>query len=203
MFAAHYPLAVAEPASSPPARTLGDGALATRISEGRGSDREAERELCRRFADRIRLHGLRHLRDGSAAGDLVQDVLVTVLDRLRAAALREPDRLGSFVLGTCRLAVYDRRRGVARRAGLLARFGADLADAAPAPVARVDDERLDGCLEGLPARERAVVQLTFYAERSSDEIARELETTPGNVRIIRHRAMVRLRACMGVEEVGP
>ena len=202
MLDAAYTVAMIEPEPAAPARALSDGGLAARVLAGGGSDREGEDEVCRRFGPRIRLYGLRHLRDEAAAADLRQEVLLTVLGRLRAGALREPDRLASYVLGACRLAVTDRRRGVARREALLERFGEDLAVAAPAPP-RLDEERLDRCLDGLPPRERAVLQLTFYAGRASDEIAVELETTAGNVRVVRHRALGHLRACMGAEEVVP
>ncbi|HSD19354.1 MAG TPA: sigma-70 family RNA polymerase sigma factor [Anaeromyxobacter sp.] len=200
MFDAPYSLDVVEPEPSSTPRSLSDGGLAARISADPGRDRAAEGEVCRRFAPRIRLYGLRHLRDDTAAADLVQEVLLVVLDRLRSGALREPDRLASFVLGACRLAVSDRRRGASRREALLARYGPDLA-VGEAERPRLDVDRLDRCLEGLPPRERAVLQLTFYADRSSDQIAGELETTPGNVRVVRHRGLLHLRACMGVEEV--
>lgn len=202
MPAVAYSVPVPAPDPAPAAPTLSDGAVAARVSASRGADREAEAELCRRFAPRIRLYGLRRLGGEAGAADLVQDVLVVVLDRLRRGALREPERLGSFVLGTCRHAVRDRRRGAARREALLGRFGGDLAPAEAAP-ATLDVDRLDRCLEGLPARERAVLQLTFYAERSGEEIARELGTTTGNVRVVRHRAVARLRACMDAGEGVP
>jgi RNA polymerase sigma factor (sigma-70 family) len=48
----------------------------------------------------------------------------------------------------------------------------------------------------LSPRERAVVALTFYAERSTEDIARELATSSGNVRVVRHRALARLHECM-------
>ena len=83
---------------------LSDVDLALRIGQG---DREAETEVCRRMAPRIRLYGLRHLRSGSAADDLVQQVLVKMLEALRAGRLREPDKLPQFVLGTCRMTVID------------------------------------------------------------------------------------------------
>ena len=41
--------------------------------------------------------------------------------------------------------------------------------------------------------------LSFYADKSADEAARELALAPGNVRVIRHRALGKLRACMGLE----
>lgn len=201
MFDAAYAFHM-DPPAPPPARSLGDGRLAARVAAGAGADRDAERELCRRFAPRVRLYGLRHLREDSAAADLVQEVLLTVLERLRAGAVREPDRLASFVLGACRLAASERRRGAARRAELLDRFGPDLAAREPERP-RLDVERLERCLEGLAPRERAVLQLTFYAERASGEIAAELELTPGNVRVVRHRALAHLSACMGAEEVTP
>jgi RNA polymerase sigma-70 factor (ECF subfamily) len=198
MFDAAYSLHVTESAPLP-ARSLPDGKLAARVAAGAGADRDAEREVCRRFAPRIRLYGLRHLREESAAADLVQEVLLTVLERLRGSALREPDRLASFVLGACRLAASERRRGAARRDALLRRFGPDLAAGEP-DRPRLDVERLERCLEGLAPRERAVLQLTFYADRASGEIAAELELTPGNVRVVRHRALAHLRGCMGAEE---
>jgi RNA polymerase sigma-70 factor (ECF subfamily) len=49
-----------------------DAALARRIAAAPGEARDEEEELARRFAPRIRLYGLRHLRDRDAANDLVQ-----------------------------------------------------------------------------------------------------------------------------------
>jgi RNA polymerase sigma factor (sigma-70 family) len=62
--------------------------------------------------------------------------------------------------------------------------------------ALVDLDRLDACLATLAERERMVVLLTFYSERPSPEIARTLNVSDGNVRVIRSRAIARLRACM-------
>jgi RNA polymerase sigma-70 factor (ECF subfamily) len=44
-----------------------------------------------------------------------------------------------------------------------------------------------------------VVLLSFYADKSADDAGRELALAPGNVRVIRHRALGKLRACMGLE----
>src|ERR1700753_4261038 len=95
--------------------------LVTRIAAG--SDREAEGEFCRMMGPRIRLYGLRHLRDSHSADDLMQQVLITALETLRGGGLREPEKLASFVLGTCRMTVLNQRRGVRRRQELLDRFG--------------------------------------------------------------------------------
>src|SRR6478672_5621421 len=77
-----------------------DAQLARRAATG--SDRAAEAELCRRFAPRIRLYGLKHLRDEDRARDLVQAVLVTVITALRAGRVEDCERIDRFMLGTAR-----------------------------------------------------------------------------------------------------
>jgi RNA polymerase sigma-70 factor (ECF subfamily) len=177
-------------------RELDDAELARRITGAApGQAKEAEAELMARFAPRIRLYGLRHLRDEPAAQDLVQEVLVTTLEALRGGRVREPDRLASFVLGTCRMVVGNLRRGRRRRERLLAMFGEGLAPV-PAATPVLDEARLAECLRRLPDRERTAVLLTFYADSTAEEIARELATSPGNVRVVRHRALARLLACL-------
>jgi len=76
---------------------------------------EEEAELYRRMAPRVRLYGLRHLRDEQAAADLAQEVMLTVLEALREGKLREPEMFVSFVLGTCRMTVLNIRRNASRR----------------------------------------------------------------------------------------
>jgi RNA polymerase sigma-70 factor (ECF subfamily) len=71
-------------------------------------------------------------------------------------------------------------------------------DGVPDSIAEPDIVRLRACLEKLPTRERAIAILTFYAEQSGDQIARELSMTPGNVRVVRHRAVAHLQECMGL-----
>jgi RNA polymerase sigma-70 factor (ECF subfamily) len=177
---------------------IDDAELARRIAAGRSGEAGlAEVELVRRFAPRIRLFGLRRLRDDAAAQDLVQEVLVTTLEALRAGRVHEPERLASFILGTCRMTVANQRRGEQRRTRLLVQFAGALAPEPDLPGgAAVDRDRLADCLGELPARDRTVVALTFYAERSAEEIAAEVGTSAGHVRVLRHRALARLHDCL-------
>src|SRR4051812_3582306 len=99
---------------------VADAELVRRI--GRGDDTEAEAELFRRMAPRIRLYGLRHLRNPQASDDLTQHVLLATLSALRAGRLREPDKLAAFVLGTCRMTVLDLRRSTQRKERILQQF---------------------------------------------------------------------------------
>jgi RNA polymerase sigma-70 factor (ECF subfamily) len=171
---------------------LSEKDLALRIA---GGHPDAEAELCRRMAPRIHLYGLRHLRSAAAADDLVQQVLVTLLEALRAGRLREPDKVVHFVMGTCRMTVLDQRRGTRRQERLLAEFGADLVPPAPAAPS-IDGHQLRRCVQALKERERSVVVLTFYDEQTAREAASALGLSEANVRVIRHRALKLLHACM-------
>jgi len=163
----------------------------------RGGDRAAGAELFRRLAPRVRLYGLRHLRDPAAADDLVQDVLLMTFDSLRAGKVREDERLASYVLGTCRRMAIGLARSATRRRRLLERFGPELAPAAwTFDSPSLDLDRLVSCLERLAERERSVVVLSFYADRGAAEIGSELGLSPANARVVRHRALSRLRGCM-------
>lgn len=176
---------------------LEDAELARRIAAaGDRIDSAAESELYRRLAPRVRLYGLRHLRDPHAAKDLAQQVLLMTIERLRKGEVREPEKLASFALGISRMTVLEIRRGTWRREKLLEAYGDTEAYEAPEPYA-LNEDRLAKCLEALAERERTVVALTFFAEKDGDEAAKDLGITAGNARVIRHRALAKLRECMG------
>jgi RNA polymerase sigma-70 factor (ECF subfamily) len=169
-----------------------DADLARAIATG---DSEAEGELCKRMAPRLRLYGLRHLRDDQAAADLMQQVLVVMIESLRAGRVREPEKLASFVLGTCRMTVLEIRRGSRRRSELLEEYARGL-EKVTMPDEPMDIAQLSACLQRLAAREQSVIVLTFYEERAGEEVAEQLGLTSANARVIRHRALAKLRACM-------
>lgn len=177
-----------------------DAALAQCVMRAEPQARSAEAELCRRFARRARLYGLRHLRDPHAADDLAQRVMLLTIEKLRGGALRDPGSIGSFVFGIARTLVHGTRRS--RRDHVpLSVEGAELPFEGPVdsdPLARA---QLVRCLEALAERERTIVVLTYYREAPTTDIARSLGIAEGNVRVVRHRAMKSLRACM--EPSGP
>jgi RNA polymerase sigma-70 factor (ECF subfamily) len=176
---------------------LDDAALVRRIAAAPdGRDTVAETEFYRRLAPRVRLYGLKHLRDRQAASDLVQQVLMLTLERLRAGKLRDPERLVSFVFGTCRMTVMELRRTSARRERLLDLYANDVPMADPAASPRLDHARLAACLERLSERERSVLAMTFYDDQPAKEVAAALGLSEGNVRVIRHRGLERLRDCV-------
>jgi RNA polymerase sigma-70 factor (ECF subfamily) len=178
-----------------------DGDLARAIAaRGAGSAEAAESELYRRFAPRVRLYGLRHLRNEDAARDLVQQVMLLTIEKLRAGLVREADRIASFVLGVSRTMANDLKRQEWRREKLREAFITLPVFEAQAEHTLLDVDRLEACLARLAERDRMVVLLTFYAERAAHEVGQELGITEGHVRVIRHRTIQRLRTCLTSHE---
>jgi RNA polymerase sigma-70 factor (ECF subfamily) len=179
-----------------------DGDLARTVAARQaGSCEAAESELYRRFAPRVRLYALRHLRNEDAAGDLVQQVMLLTIEKLRGGLVRDTDQIASFILGTSRMMMKDQKRLEWRRERKLRdAFDPSAFVASPAVNDGPDLDRLERCLARLGDRERSVVLLTFYGEKSGAEVGEELRLTAGNVRVIRHRAIERLRQCVASRE---
>jgi RNA polymerase sigma-70 factor (ECF subfamily) len=143
------------------------------------------------------------LRDAHASEDFTQEILLIVIQAMRAGRIEQRERMGAFVLGVCRMALRDSKRSARRREELLERFGADLVAAAtPPPEAALDTQRLEQCMAKLAETDRAVLALTFYADKAAPEIGAELGMSAGNVRVVRHRALTRLHACVRGGEGG-
>jgi RNA polymerase sigma-70 factor (ECF subfamily) len=60
----------------------------------------------------------------------------------------------------------------------------------------IDTGSLVRCLAALDARAKTIVRRSFHDDRTAEDIARELQTTAGNVRVLRHRAIAQLRRCL-------
>ena len=173
-----------------------DADLVASIAGQTAEARAAERSLCERYSKPILLYGVRHLRDEDRARELVQEVLVVVLEAARAGKIEEPARLASFVLGTCRFVVWDLRRDERRRVEVAEHAAVGEPESAAPAWHGVDLPRLGRCMGRLATRELTVIRLSFHEDLSSEEVARVLAVAPGNVRVIRHRALQRLTACL-------
>ncbi len=175
---------------------LTEGELVERVARGGAEARLAEAEVCRRFAPRIRLYGLRHLRNEEAARDLVQAALLSLLEALRAGRVESFDLLPRFVLGICRNVARRIRERAERQTPHDPATLALLAGADDPGEPSVDGGSLMRCLSALDPRSQAVVHLAFHEGRSAAEIGKLLDLSEGNVRVVRHRAVAQLRRCL-------
>lgn len=176
---------------------LTDGDVARRIAASGAEAAASEAELCRRFLNRARLYGLKHLRfDVTAAEDLAQQVMVVVLEALRAGRVEDLDRIDRFMLGTCRNLAHSMRRREKRAAETERRLSAESLQAAVPPWEMVVTRRVEECLARLTPRESRLLLLLFQQGATAAEAADALGTTPGNVRVLHHRAIARVRECV-------
>jgi len=166
----------------------------------RGADREAEGEVCRRFGERIRLYGLKHLRNDDLAKELVQRVLVVVIQALRGGRIEEPAHLDRFVLGVCRNTALRLRAVEARVEPVETEMLEQLGVSVEMSAQPMEMNALFDCVSRLEPRAQLVLHLAFIRDKSADEIASVMEISAGNVRVVRHRAMASLRDCMAAKE---
>jgi RNA polymerase sigma-70 factor (ECF subfamily) len=177
-----------------PSLLLSDAEIARRVQSGSES---AEAELCRRFGPRVRAFGLRHLRDVDKADELSQRVLILVIEKLRGGDVRDEESIASFVLGSARFVAQAMKRADARLRPL-----DELEEPwhEPSPLPSLDARRVAVCLKELAERDRTVIALSFFDEMNAAEIASVVGITPGNVRVMRHRALSALRECFERQE---
>ena len=180
-----------------PLTAVADGVLARAVAAADSADAAAaETELYRRFVPRVRVFGLKHLGDRGAADDLTQQVMLVVIIRFRAGEVRDPDQIGSFVLGTCRMTSIGYKRSERRRAALHARFDARDESIDARDDLAVDCARIAPCLAAISERERTILLLSYYVEMPAPEIAAALGMTAGAVGMGRHRALASMRECI-------
>jgi RNA polymerase sigma-70 factor (ECF subfamily) len=167
-------------------------ALLHQIAEG---DRAALGELYDGYAPVVLAVAYRVLGSQREAEDLVHDVFLEVWQRAgdydqQRASVR------TWLLLRVRSRALDRMRR-SHRAGKAALDVAWLkaTEAQLDPAVARDGQRLHGIVLDLPAEQRAVLELGYFAGYSSAEIARELAIPIGTVksRMARAIALLRLR----------
>ena len=180
-----------------------EASLAYAITEAPEPGASSEAELCKLLGPRIRLYALRHLRGEQDAADITQDTLAIVLQALRSRSVEDPSRVAHFALGTARNLVLHVLRRQRVRAAMESSHVTEVVGCIQPEISTIDLERLFHCFSGLPERDRAVLDMTFYEDRSSAEICAAMGLSLANVRVIRHRALLKLRACIdGRDGVG-
>lgn len=139
--------------------------------------------------------------------DLADDITARVFERaLTRIGSFDPGRspFGAWLFAIARNAVRDRLRAERRRRWVSLEWLTHRASGdVPADEIMVGRERHDKLLAALGrlgAREQEIMALKFGAGRSNREIARTLRLTEGNVAVILHRAVRKLRIDLEREE---
>lgn len=138
---------------------------------------------------------------GPDAEDAAQEAFIALVRK--AAGLHLDSALRGYLFGLLRIQVLRARRSLQRRRGEALdddEAGAEVPSDEPSPAMKVlarraHDEVAEAMLRVCTLREQEV--LLFDLEDTDDKvIAAALEMTEGNVRVVRHRAMTKLRKAL-------
>jgi len=176
----------------------GSDSLSTLVERARSGERAAEETVCRRFAPAVRAFARRRLRGKEAIDEFTQDVLLLTIEALRGGRVRDPERLGAFVLGICRSIAFDRARQRERRQQLWETYGAALEAVSVEVAARETYAvmHLEDCLSQVSKRARELIRLGYVESCDHEEVARALQISEANARVLRHRTLTSLRECL-------
>jgi RNA polymerase sigma-70 factor (ECF subfamily) len=191
----------------PPVQSQGlDSELLARAQAGDG---ESFGALCAPLQDRLLRHAVTLCRDESQAQDLAQETL--------AEAWKSIHRFNSqcqFATWLCSILLHRHKSALRRsrwrsllihfRPGEQEKTAANLPDASPAPDHALElserSQRVLRTLDRLPARQREVVFLRFYADQSLEEIGGALHCSIGTVKSRLFHALKNLRRMGSVNE---
>jgi RNA polymerase sigma factor (sigma-70 family) len=157
-------------------------------------------ELVARFWDRIRVFAAHRLGDAEGAEDVAQETLRRVGEALRTDRIAQPAALAAFVFQTARHVCMQLHRSKGRERRALERVSGDQAThghESDALTALITEERrtaVRAALTELGRGDAELLRLAYYDQLNADQIAARLKSTPGAVRVRKHRALLRLAA---------
>jgi len=181
-------------------------ALVRRIGAG---ERAAEAELVLAFQAGVRALVRRHARPADPiVDDLVQDVLHTVIVRLRENALNDPAALPAYVRSTVVFAVTAeyRRRGRRGENDVNPESPEDLADP-DEPVEHARRAQLRSAVHAVLAeltvpRDREVLRRYYLDEQDRDTVCAALAIDPEHFHRVLHRARTRMKQLLERSGIG-
>jgi RNA polymerase sigma-70 factor (ECF subfamily) len=126
----------------------------------------------------------------------MQQVMLLTIEKLRRDDVRDPDQIASFVLGTSRTMAMPPGAPTRGASGCARRSSRRTPSRRPTPGRRsISIASSTAWRSSWTASGRWCLQ-TFYAESSAAAVGADLGVSEGNVRVIRHRALAKLRACV-------
>jgi len=164
----------------------------------RSGDREAEAEFVRRYLRGVGIIIRHACSDRSACEDLTQDTLRIALEKIRAGAVRDPERLSGFVASLARNLAIEHARKAKVRESPAGEEAGDLQDPAAGPLDQLLQDERDAIvrqlLDELPAeRDRAILRRYYLDEQDKDEICAALGLTREHFTRVLFRARQRYR----------
>ena len=169
------------------------------IDRLRAGDRPTEEHFVRYFTELLHLKLRSRIRSSQTVEDLRQETFARVLTSLRKPnALRQPDKLGSFVNSVCNNVLLEHYRSSGRSQSLDEGGQPEPVDSGIDVLSRISARQLSAkvreILIGMPLRDRTLLKAVFLDERDRDEVCREFKIDREYLRVMLFRARQEFKA---------
>jgi RNA polymerase sigma-70 factor, ECF subfamily len=161
------------------------------VARIRSGDSEAEAEFVRRYLRGVGIIVRHASSDHSACEDLVQDTLRMAIEKIRAGAVRDPERLSGFVASLARNLVVEHARRTKARETAAGDHVGDVPDPAVGPLDQLLQDEQDAIVRRL--LDRAILRRYYLDEQDKDEICAALGLTREHFTRVLFRARQRYR----------
>jgi RNA polymerase sigma-70 factor (ECF subfamily) len=183
---------------------LPDGSERETVDRARSGDRDALGELYDLYFSRVYRYVLARTGNPAEAEDVTEDIFVRMLSGIgRFEWKQAPFAAWLFRIAHNQLVSHLRRNGARRSESQIPE---SMVDTAPDPLAQVETRlSFDQVFEtsrALPNAQREVIWLRFAAGLSVGDTARALGKREGNVKVLQHQAIARLRKLLAPPQPG-
>lgn len=173
-----------------------DAAYLERLAAG---DPETERHFSEYFSELILIKLRSHQYARNVIEDVRQETFLRVLQAIRRKAIREPERIGAFVISVCNHVVQEQGRLGARLT-----FTDDSAPELPDDragceeelVSRQEADQVRAILSELSPKNRKLLAAVFLEERPTEEICKQFKVDQNYLRVLLFRARKQFRKAM-------
>lgn len=159
----------------------------------RAGDTGTQEHFVGYFTDLLHMKLRSRLRSAQEIDDVRQETFLRVLKAIKKeGALREPERLGPFVVTVCNNVLFEQYRRSGRTDSLDEEGAPELPARGRGIVEVLEEkERRDlvlQVLETLDDQDRAILMAVFIEERDRDDVCREYGVERGYLRVLLYRA---------------
>jgi RNA polymerase sigma-70 factor, ECF subfamily len=189
------PLGVDAPETPDPSAWTDAAKLVQEIQSG---NPVAEAEFVRRYRRGVMVIVAKAGRGRVPVEDLCQDVLATALEKVRARAIRDPERLSGFIAGLARNVVMDHIRKERSRGAIEARMPPAPTVHAPEAVNQLLQQEQATMVRAVLGelesdRDREILFRFYLADDDKERICRDLGLTAVHFNRVLFRARERFR----------
>ena len=164
-----------------------------RLREG---DPSTEQHFVSYFDQLLRIKLRAKMLASETVEDLQQETYIRVMVALRKDGIRQPERFGAFVNSICNNVLLEFYRSSSRTTPLeephLERADENV-DLEGQLVTKQTKERVRQVLQGLPKKDRELLQAFFLQEKDKNEVCAQFAVDRDYLRVLLHRAKDKFR----------